>query len=188
MIEINLARQLQIFPVAMRASSQGYGWVGVVLFLGIGVASWWWTQSQQQEYENLLQEKHVHTQSLAKIRITLKRLEQHQKEKQILSDAFEVMHAQKLGKKQPMALLDGVSRSVDGLEIWLDRVQMVDQVVELQGQSFALKEIEKYVDALENHQVITSLPVVEIFDQKDKESGKIFSFMIRFASGQKVTT
>jgi Tfp pilus assembly protein PilN len=188
MIEINLARQLQVFPADMGASNRGYGWVGVVLCLGIGLASWWWTQIQQQEYKNLLQEKHVQTQSLAKIQTTLSRLEQYQEEKQLLSNAFEVMHAQKLGKKQPLALLDGVSRSVDGLEIWLDRVQMVGQVVELRGQSFAPKEIGKYIDALENHQVITSLPVVEILDQKDRETGKIFSFMIRFIFGQQVAT
>ena len=65
-----------------------------------------------------------------------------------------------------MALLEGVSRSVDGLGIWFDQVQMVDQVVELRGQSFALQEIGKYIDTLENNQVITSLPVVEILDQE----------------------
>jgi len=32
------------------------------------------------------------------------------------------------------------------------------------------------------------LPVVEILDQKDRETGKIFSFMIRFVLGQQVST
>lgn len=187
MIEINLARQLQVSPTKIGASHRGYGWVGVVLCVGIGVASWWWTQIQQQDYENLLQEKHVQTQSLTKVQTTLTRLEQYQKEKQLLSVGLEVMRAKKIGRKQPMALLDGVSRSGDGLEVWLDRVQMVDQTVELRGQSFALEEIGKYIDALEDYQVITSLPVVEILDQKDRESGKIFSFIIRFVLEQQVT-
>jgi hypothetical protein len=86
-----------------------------------------------------------------------------------------------------MTLLDGVSRSVDELEIWLDRVQMVDQDVEVRGQAFAMKEIGKYIDALENHQVITVLPVVEILDQNDSEDEKVFSFMIRFVLEQRVT-
>ena len=64
---------------------------------------------------------------------------------------------------------------------------MVDQVVELRGQSFALQEIGKYIDTLENHQVITSLPVVEILDQEDRDGGKVFSFVIRFVLERQVT-
>ncbi len=184
MIQINLARQIQNLPMKDGATTRGYAWIGVVFGLVIGITSWWWTQIQQQEYENLLQEKHVQMISFDKIHATLGRLEQYQEETQRLGKAVEAMHAQELGKKQPMVLLGGVSRSIDGLEIWLDRVQMLDQVVELRGQSLALKDIGKYIDVLENHQVITSLPVVEILDQHDGESGKTFSFMIRFALKQ----
>lgn len=187
MIEINLARQLQPATTVNRESYRVYGWICVALCLGIGLSSWWWTQIKQQEFEYLLQEKNVQTQSLAKIQTTLSRLEQYRKERQLLSRSFEEMHAQELGKKQPMALLEGISRSVDGLDIWLDHVQMVDQVVELRGQSFALQEIGKYIDTLENHQVITSLPVVEILDQEDRDGGKVFSFVIRFVLERQVT-
>ena len=187
MIEINLARQLQTVSKVNRESYRGYGWICAVLCLGIGVSSWWWTQIKQQELEFLLQEKNAQTQSLAKIQTTLSRLEQYQKEKQLLSGSYEEMHAQELGKKQPMALLEGVSRSVEGLGIWLDHVQLVDKVVELRGQSFALQEIGKYIDTLENHQLITSLPVVEILDKKDKDGEKVFSFIVRFVFERQVT-
>ena len=183
MIEINLARQLEALPIEKESSVRSYGWVGVVLCIGIGLASWWWTQIHQQEFENLLQEKHIQTQSLDKIQTTLSRLAQYEEEKRILNDALDVMQGSRVGATQPIALLNGVSESIDGLEIWLDRVQMVDQVVELRGQSFALKDIGQYVDALENDQIITSLPVVEILDHENRESGRVFSFMIRFTIG-----
>ena len=188
MIEINLARQLQAFPIERGPSIRGFGWVGVVLCIGIGVASWWWTQIQHQEFENLLQEKHLQTQSLDKMQTTLSRLAQYVEEKRILSEALEARQGLRFVATQPMVLLHGVSDSVDALEIWLDRVQMVDQVVELRGQSLALKDIGKYVDALEYDQIITSLPVVEILDRENRESGKVFSFMIRFTLGQQVNT
>jgi len=187
MIEINLARQLQAASMVNRESYRGYGWICVALCLGIGVSSWWWTQSKQQEFEYLLQEKNVQMQSLAKIQTTLSRLEQYQKEKQLLRSSYEEMRAQELGKKQPIALLEGVSRSVEGLDIWLNHVQMVDQVVELRGQSFAFQEIGKYIDTLEKLQVITSLPVVEILDQEDRDGEKVFSFIIRFVLERQVT-
>jgi Tfp pilus assembly protein PilN len=187
MIEINLARQLQTAPTVNKESYRGYGWICAVLYLGVGLSSWWWTQIKQEEFDYLLQEKNVQTQSLAKIQTTLSRLEQYQKEKQLLSGSYEEMRAQELGKKQPMAILEGVSRSVEGLDIWLDHVQMLDQVVELRGQSFALQEIGKYIDTLENLQVITSLPVVEILDQEDRDGEKVFSFVIRFVLERQVT-
>ncbi|MDH5588256.1 MAG: PilN domain-containing protein [Nitrospirota bacterium] len=186
MIKINLARQLQAVSTERQPSAGGSVWVAVVVSVAIFVGSGWWTYSQHQKHESLLQEKQVQTQSLAKITATVSRLEHYLEEKKRFSEIFQVMHAHESAKKQPMILLDGISRSVEGLEIWLDRVQMVDQVVELRGQSFALKDIGKYVDALENYQVITELPVVEILEQDDQESGKVFTFMIRFVLKERV--
>ena len=79
-----------------------------------------------------------------------------------------------------MILLHGVSQSVAGLDIWLNRIQMVDQTVELRGQSVGIQEVGKYVDALENHDVITSLPSVEIIDQENQSKGADFLFVLRF--------
>ena len=187
MIEINLARQLQTAPTVNRESYRGL-WMDMCRSLfGDWSVKLVVDSDQTTRIEYLLQEKNVQTQSLAKTQTTLSRLEQYQKEKQLLRGSYEKMHAQELRKKQPMVLLDGVSRSVDGLDIWLDHVQMVDQVVELRGQSFALQEIGKYIDALENDQVITSLPVVEILDKKDRDGEMVFSFIVRFVLERRVT-
>ncbi len=183
MIEINLARQLQGLPAKKESFTIGMGLMSVLLCVGIGAASVWWTQTQQQNLERLLQEKHVQTQLLDENQATLGRLNEHQKERQRLRKSIEVMQSQQLGKIHPLALLDGVSRSADGLEMWLDHVQMTNQVVELRGQALALKDIGSFIDALESYQVVTSLPVVEILDRDDQKSGTLFSFMIRFVLG-----
>jgi uncharacterized protein HemX len=188
MIEINLVRQLPTGTMFDETSKQGFGLIIVVLCLGIGVASWGWTQVKQQELGNLLQEKVVQTQSFATIHTTLNRLEQYQEEQQRLRTSFEEIHEKEKSKKQPIALLEGISQSIDGLDLWLDHVQMVYRVVELRGQSLALQEIGKYLDALEHDHMITSLPVVEILDKEDRGRGKIFSFTIRFVLGAKVTS
>ena len=188
MIEINLARQLHGTSTKNRFSNQGFALLGIVFLLVVVTASWWWIQIKQQELEYLLQEKNIQVQSLAEIQATLNQLQRYQEEKVLLSGSLQVIYAQELSKKQPMVVLNEVSRSVDGLDIWLDRVQIVDQVVELRGQSFSLQEIGKYIDVLESQQVLTSLPVIEILDQQGRDREKLFSFMIRFALGQQVTT
>jgi Tfp pilus assembly protein PilO len=186
MIEMNLVRQLPTDTTIDETAKQGYGWIIVVLCLGLGVASWGWTQVKQQELKILLQEKVVQTQSLAAMHTTLNRLEPYQEERQHLRASFEEIHEKVIGKKQPMTLLHGVSQSLAGLDLWLDSVQMVDRVVELRGQSLALQEIGKYLDALEHDHVIAALPVVEILDQEDRDRGKLFSFTIRFVLGAEV--
>ncbi len=188
MIEMNLARQLHGTSTKNIFSTRSFVVLGVVSFLVVVTASWWWIQIQQQELEYLLQEKSIQVQSLTDMHTTLNQLQRYQEEKVLLSESLQVIHAQELNKKQPMVVLDGVSRNVDGLDIWLDRVQIIDQVVELQGQSFSLQEIGKYIDVLESQQVITSLPVIEILDQQGRDREKLFSFMIRFALGPHVTT
>ena len=188
MIEINLARQLHGTSTKNRFSNQGFALLGIVFLLVVVTASWWWIQIKQQELEYLIQEKNIQVQSLAEIQATLNQLQRYQEEKVLLSGSLQVIYAQELSKKQPMVVLNGVSRSVDGLDIWLDRVQIVDQVVELRGQSFSLQEIGKYIDVLESQQVLTSLPVIEILDQQGRDREKLFSFMIRFALSQQVTT
>jgi Tfp pilus assembly protein PilN len=187
MIEINLARQLQ-HSVEHKEPSWLICWlVGGFVFLGVGVACWWWTQSLQQQVESLLREKMVATKSLVLMQGRLKNMERYVEQKALLMTAVERMRAQEKEKAWPVALLDGISRNTDGLDIWLERVQLEAQVVELHGQSLGLEDIGKFIEALENDQVILNLPVVEILDRPKGES-EAFPFMIRFVFDQKVPT
>jgi len=187
MIEINLARQLQ-GSVARNEPSCLVCWLmSGLVFIGVGVASWWWTQSLQQQLDVLLQEKMVKTQSLVRMQEKLKNMEGYSEQKKLLMASVEGISGQEKQKARPVTLLDGISRSVDGLDIWLERVQLEAKVVELHGQSLGLEDIGKFIEALENDQVIMSLPVVEILDRPEGEPDG-FSFMIRFVFDSKVTT
>ena len=187
MIEVNLARQLQDSMVHKEHSWLVCWLVGGLMFMGVGVASWWWTQSLQQQIDSLLQEKMVKTQSLVRIQERLKIMERYSEQKKLLMTLVERLSRQEKEKAWPVPLLDGISQSVNGLDIWLERVQFEAQVVELHGQSLSLEDIGKFIEALENGQVIVSLPVVEILDRSEGDS-EAFPFMIRFAFDQKVTT
>ena len=187
MIEINLARQLQD-SVARNEPSCLVCWLATgFVFIGVGVASWWWTQSLQQQLDALLQEKMVKTQSLVRMQERLKNMEGYGEQKKLLMASVERISGQEKQKARPVTLLDGISRSVDGLDIWLERVQLEAKLVELHGQSLGLEDIGKFIEALENDQVIMSLPVVEILDRPEGERDA-FSFMIRFVFDPKVPT
>lgn len=187
MIEINLARQLQSSVGRKEPSFLVYWLVAGLVCIGGGVASWWWTQSLQQQLDALLQEKMVKTQSLVRMQERLKNMEGYVEEKKLLMASVERISGQEKEKAWPVALLDGISRSVDGLDVWLERVQLEAKVVELHGQSLGLEDIGKFIETLENDQVIMSLPVVEILDRPEGKSEE-FSFMIRFVFDPKVTT
>jgi Tfp pilus assembly protein PilN len=187
MIEINLARQLQ-GSVDIRKSSWLAWWlIGGLLFVGIGTATWWWTQFLQEQRDALLYERMLKTQSLVHMQERLKTMERVGEQKKLLMSWVEQINDQEKEKARPVALLDGINQSVDRLNIWLERVQLEAQVVELHGQSLDLEDIGKFIESLENDQVIRSLPVVEIQDRPEGDSAT-YSFMIRFIFDQKVMT
>jgi Tfp pilus assembly protein PilN len=186
MIEINLARQLQCSVKRNESSWLICCLIGGMVFIGVGVMSWWWTQSLQDQIDILFQEKMIKTQSLVGIQERLKDLERSSEQKNLLMASFERLNFQEKVKVWPVALLDGISRSIDGLDIWLERVQLEDQIVELHGQSLGIEDIGKFIEELENVQMIMNVPVVEILDRPKGES-EIVPFMVRFVFDQKVT-
>jgi len=187
MIEINLGRQLQRQVIPQEPSWLFCWLVGGVVFLGVGMASWWWTNSLQEQVDALLQEKIIKMQTLVRIKERLHNVERYTEQKALLMASVERISAQEKEKAWPVALLDGVSRNVGELDIWLERVQFESRVVELHGQSLVLEDIGKFMEALENDRIIMSLPVVEILDRPGGESDA-FSFLIRFVWDQQVTT
>jgi Tfp pilus assembly protein PilN len=187
MIEINLARQLQRQVSPHEASWLVCGLVGVVVFLGVGVASWWWTKSLQDQVDALLQEKIIKMQNLVRIKERFHNVEHYAEQKSLLMTSVERISDQEKEKAWPVAVLNGVSRNVEELDIWLERVQLESRVVELHGQSLALEDIGKFMEALENDRIIMSLPMVEILDRPGGESDA-FPFLIRFVWDQQVPT
>jgi len=158
-----------------------------VIVLCFGVVSWWWTKSLQEQVDALLQEKTVKMQALVQKKESLHKGERYHEQKALLMTFVERISDQEKEKAWPVALLDGISRNVGGLDIWLERVQFESRVVELRGQSLVLEDIGKFMEALENDRIIMSLPVVEILDRPGGESDP-FSFLIRFVWDQQVPT
>lgn len=187
MIEINLARQLQRQVSPHESSWMVCLLLGVVVFMGFGVSSWWWTKSLQAQVDALLQEKIVKMQALVRIKERLHNVESSNEQKTLLMTSVKQLSDQENEKAWPVVLLDGVSRNVGDLDIWLERVQLQSRVVELHGQSLALEDIGKFMEALENDRIIMSLPAVEILEHPGGGS-EAFSFLIRFVWDQRVTT
>ena len=187
MIEIDLAHSLQR-PVNPHEYSRLFCWLVVIgVFMGFGVASWWWTQSLQEQVDALVQEKIVKIQDLAQLKKSFEKLQVFHEQKVLFMTSIKQLNDQEREKAWPVKMLDGVSRNVEKLDIWLERVQLESRVVELRGQSLALEDIGKFMEGLENDGIIVSLPVVEILDHPGGESD-VFSFMIRFVWDQQVTT
>ncbi len=114
----------------------------------------------------------------------LKKLEHLSEQKQLLMNWVERMDNQEKEKAWPIVLLDEMSQGIDDLDIWLERVQLEAQVVELHGQSLTVEDVGKFIEKLEKDQVIRSLPVVEIQNRPEGIS-EAYSFLIRFVFDQK---
>lgn len=179
MIEIDLARQLQA-PLSPRRVPWLIWWVGGgFLLLGILGGSSWWTHLLQQQGDSLLHQKALKMEFIVPLEQKQKSMKHLLEQKNTLGSWVDRIKNQEKEKYWPIALLEGISQSAGNLEIWLERVQLESQVVELHGRSLDVQDIGKFIEALENDRIIRSLPVMEISDRLERETAG-FSFIVQF--------
>ncbi len=178
MIKINLARQLQEMDHLTGPPRAATYVIGVLLLLSLGIGSWWWTDSLRQQLETIRSDKYRITQNLLNLESQLKEREGRKAENEHLLKVLEEYRGHE-DKKWPVALLNGISRGVHDLGIWLERVEMRQDEVKVQGKSLRIADIGKFFDALEDEDRVKSLPSVEIMDPSTGR-GKVYSFRIQF--------
>ena len=180
MIRINLARQLQPAksPESTPSGAVPYLVVGLLL-LGLGAGSWWLTDSLQARVDDLEEEKQVVAGNLLEIGRQLKGRDGDRAQyEHYLQIAQEIYGAK--NTDWPLTLMDEMSRGLEELGIWLNRVEVRGNTVEILGQSLKMNDVGKFLDVLETSQIIGGVPFVEI---RDIQEGKktLYSFHIRFA-------
>ena len=85
------------------------------------------------------------------------------------------------------AFAQQTSRGLDELRIWLKRVEVQGDTVEILGQSLKMHDVGKFLDVLEESQIIRGVPFVEIRDVQEGKKG-LYAFRIRFAVNPRALT
>ncbi len=186
MIRINLARSVSLPDPAQPKPGADF-WAAALLLGMIGVGCWWWTTVLIHRVDTFLQEKSNKTQQLAQLKREWSGLEQLEQQKQALMVSLEQWKRLSQGVPNRSALFEALGGTLLDLNIWLDKIQVENERVEIHGQSFRVEDVGRWSDRLESELVTHGISIMEILEHH-QESGTIYSFVIQFnVRGHRVT-
>jgi Tfp pilus assembly protein PilN len=178
MIRINLARSATL-PDPARPKTGTDFWVAALLLGLIGIGCWWWTTVLTDRVETILQEKSEKTQQLSKLKREWSGLQQVEQQAQALMVSLEQWKRLSQGVPNRSALFEALGRTLLDLNIWLDKIQVENERVEIHGQSFMAEDVGRWSDRLESELATHGISIMEILEHH-QESGNIYSFVIQF--------
>ena len=180
MIKINLLPQpnkLEAWVQDQRM--QVHTAIGVAVFIVIVGMCWMWTLALNQELQVLLDEKVSKEQISTELKKKSQQIELIQDKHKTLVTRSHLMGQSFSKKFVPVTLMDVISRSLDPLNLWLRRVSVNGENVEIDGRGGQTEDILKFVDTLEQSPIWRNLLAVET-KAESYQGFPMYHFTLRF--------
>jgi type IV pilus assembly protein PilN len=106
-------------------------------------------------------EKEQKQKQLAVLQEKLKQVEDFERKKKLLEDKNLVIEQLEKSRAGPVKVLDHVSQSLEPLKLWLNRLSVKGNDVELEGRALTNDDVVEFVNNLRNTQYFTNIRLVE---------------------------
>ena len=153
--------------------------IGVAVSLVILGMCWMWTLSLNQELQALLDKKVAKEQMLAVLKKKSKQLALVQDKYKALVTRSHLMDQSFRKKIVPVTLMDVISRSLDPLNLWLHRVSVNGENVEINGRGGKPEDVLTFVNTLERSQIWRNLLGIET-KTESFQGLAVYQFSLRF--------
>ena len=179
MIRINLIRQVQSAdPMPEPEIFWSQYAIGALLLLMFSIGAGWWTQSLYIERERFLEEKVSKAKQLSQLQEAMGRLLEINTRKDGMLVSLEKLKQEVHSMGNVSDLMESIGESLQNLQVWLDSIHIEHEVVEIHGQAFAIEDVAKCLDRLENVLSLRGISFVEV-READHEMSAPYSFVIR---------
>lgn len=179
MIRINL---LSTGPQAKRAKPQ-YD-VRAQALLGIGVlvitvaGCWWYSAALDSEIETLQEEKQTKETQIVQLKEQVKQVQDFEQKKQLLEAKNRIIDQLEKSKTGPVKVLDHVSQSIEPLKLWLTRLGMAADTIELEGRALTNDDVVEFANNLRRTEYFTGINLQE---SKAATENKVNVYQFRLA-------
>lgn len=145
MITINLlpsqrARQLRVRRIFRLEMAMGGG----ILLMTI-LAFWLIGRALDQEIANREHDVQVKTGELAALTAKAMQVKEWENKREVLQRHARILDELKKGQSNPVRVLDTVSQSLDPLKLWLTRLTMTGDRIQIEGRALTNIEIVQFV-------------------------------------------
>ena len=162
MIRINL---LSSGPKGRPAKPQYDVRAQVLLGAGLLVVTvagcWWYSDSLDTEIAARQAEKEDKTKQVAHLKEQVKQVSDFEQRKKLLEDKNRIIDQLEKSRVGPVKVLDYVSQSLEPLKLWLVRVGVNGQNIDLEGRALTNDDVVEFVNNLRRTDYFTDINLQE---------------------------
>ena len=150
--------------------------VGIILVTLAGC--WWYAASLENEIEARQEEKQQKEKQLAQLKEQVKQVQDFEQKKKLLEDKNRIIDQLERSRVGPVKVLDHVSQSLEPLKVWLTRLGVSSDTVELEGKALTNDDVVEFVNNLRRTDYFSGINLQE---SKATVENKINVFQFRLA-------
>ncbi len=133
--------------------------VGVVLIVLAGC--WWYSSALDGEIATLQEDKQGKETQIAQLKQQVKQVEDFEQKKKLLEEKNRIIEQLEQSRTGPVKVLDHVSQSVEPLKIWLTKLGMASDAVELEGKALTNDDVVEFANNLRRTEYFTGINLQE---------------------------
>lgn len=152
--------------------------------LGVGVlvitmaGCWWYSVALDSEIEALQEDKQTKETQIVQLKEQVKQVQDFEQKKKLLEDKNRIIDQLEKSKTGPVKVLDHVSQSIEPLKLWITRLGMTTDTIELEGKALTNDDVVEFANNLRRTEYFTGINLLE---SKAAVENKVNVYQFRLA-------
>lgn len=152
--------------------------------LGAGVIAitiagcWWYSTTLDSELEVQQEQKREKEKQVAQLKEQVKQVQDFEQKKKLLEDKNRIIDQLEQSRLGPVKVLDHVSQSLEPLKVWLTKLGISSDAVEVEGRALTNDDVVEFVNNLRRTEYFTGINLQE---SKAAVENKINVYQFRLA-------
>jgi type IV pilus assembly protein PilN len=131
-----------------------------LLILTVGICLYF-SGELDRRIESLQVSKQEKQKQLAVLQDKLRQVQEYEARKKLLEDKNRVIDQLERSRYGPVRVLDHVSQSLEPVKLWLVRLSLKDNAVELEGRALTNDDVVEFVNNLRRTEYFTNVRLIE---------------------------
>ena len=135
--------------------------LGVGLFVITLAGCWWYSASLDEEIAARQTEKSDKEKQVAQLKEQVKQVSDFEQRKKMLEDKNRIIDQLEKSRMGPVKVMDHVSQSLEPLKLWLVRVGVAGQNIDIEGRALSNDDVVEFVNNLRRTDYFTDINLQE---------------------------
>jgi len=135
--------------------------LGAGLFVITLAGCWWYSASLDEEISARQTEKSDKEKQVAQLKEQVKQVSDFEQRKKMLEDKNRIIDQLEKSRVGPVKVMDHVSQSLEPLKLWLVRVGVTGQNIDIEGRALSNDDVVEFVNNLRRTDYFTDINLQE---------------------------